>query len=80
MCLEKPKKSLRTDRAQFVTLTVANTHRSLAKRAYCLRVKTVLKSRGSSPHGPVSASRGKGLEEVVGWMRCVLDCGHHFAV
>ena len=37
-------------------------------------------SGGSSPQGPVSASIGKGLGEVVGWMRCVLDCGHHFAV
>ena len=37
-------------------------------------------SGGSSPQGPVSVSRGKGLEEVVGWMQCVLDCGHHFAV
>ena len=67
------------DWSQFGTLTVANTL-ILAKRAYCLRVNTVLKSRGSSPHGPVSASREKGLEEVVGWMRFVLNYGHHFAV
>ena len=52
-----------------MVLWLSLTHRSLAKRAYCLRVKTFLKSRGSSPHGPVSASRRKGLEEVVGW-RC----------
>ena len=37
-----------------MVLWLSLTHRSLAKRAYCLRVKTVLKSRGSSPHGPVS--------------------------
>ena len=62
--------------------TVAYIPYSLAKRTYYLRVKkkTVLKSRGSNPHGPVSASRGKGLVEVVGWMRCVLDYGHHFVV
>ena len=52
----------------------------IIKRACCLRVKAVLKLKGSRPQGPVSAFRRKGLEEVVGWAPYVLDYGRLFAV
>ena len=50
------KSRLRT----FGSLTVAYTQYALARRAYCWRVKTVVKASGSSLHGPVCVQRDEG--------------------